>query len=85
MTAFVNPVRPFNPPYHHREYLNDINGSPKKSCNTYKRVALVALPFLSFYKPLSAPISLGLSSIRVYTFSNQLIRDIQLGDWKKFF
>lgn len=87
MTAFVNPVRSFNPPYYHREYSNDINvpqkESQKESSNIYKRVTLVALPFLSLYKPLNVPIALGMGATRVYTFSSQLVSDIQSGNCKK--
>jgi len=92
MTAVVNPVRPLNPPYYHREYSNDIdrpheepsNIYPhKEPSNIYKRVTLVALPFLSLYKPLSLPISLGMGATRVYTSANQLISDIQSGDCKR--
>jgi hypothetical protein len=83
MTAVVNPVRPFNPPYYHREYSNDIDPSAKESSNLCKRVALVALPFLSLYKPLNFPISLGMGAVRVYTSANQLISDIHSGDFKK--
>jgi hypothetical protein len=83
MTAVVNPVRPFNPPYYHREYSNDLDRSYKEPLNIYKRVTLVALPFLSLYKPLSLPISLGMGVSRIYTSANQLISDIQSGDGKR--
>lgn len=83
MTAFVNPVGSFNPLYYHREYSNDIDVPHKESSNIYKQVALVALPFLSLYKPLSYPISLVMGTTRIYTFSNQLISDIQSENCKK--
>ncbi|MBX9743666.1 MAG: hypothetical protein K2X08_00460 [Chlamydiales bacterium] len=83
MTAIVNPVRPLNPPYYHREYSNDIDRPHEESSNIYKRATLVALPFLSLYKPLSLPISLGMGATRVYTSANQLISDIQSGDCNK--
>jgi len=83
MTAVVNPVRPFNPPYYHREYSNDIDIPQEESENIYKRVTLVALPFLSLYKPLSFPISLGMGATRVYTSVSQLFSNIQSGDARK--
>lgn len=82
MTAIVSSVRSFNPPYYHREYSNDINIPQQESSNIYKRVTLVALPFLSFYKPLSFPISLGMGATRIFTVSNQLMSDIQSGNYK---
>jgi len=82
MTAFVNPVRSFNPLYYHREYSNDIN-LRKESSNIYKRVTFVALPFLSLYKPLNFPISVGMGTTRVYTSANQLVSAIQSGNCKK--
>lgn len=77
MTAVVNPVRPLDPPYYHREYENDL---PQQEAPLYQRVALVALPFLSLYKPLSLPIALGMGAARVYTTSHQLVSDIRSGD-----
>ena len=81
MTAVVNPVRPLNPPYSHREYSHDL--PQEDSSNIYKRVTLVALPFLSLYQPLNLPISLGMGSTRIWTSTNQLMNDIQSGDCKK--
>lgn len=83
MTAIVNPVRPFNPPYYHREYSNDIDRPHEDPSNLCKRIALVTLPFLSLYKPLSSPIALGMGSVRIFTSGYQLISDIQSGDCKK--
>jgi|GEM_PF-2765614 len=80
MTAVVHPVRPLHPPYYHREYSNDIDPTYEEPSNIYKRVALVALPFLSLYKPLSLPISLGMGGVRVITSINQLISGIQSGE-----
>lgn len=78
MTAIVNPVRPFNPPYYHREYSNDVSqGAPP---NIYNRVALTALPFISLYKPLSFPVSLGMGAVRVWSSTSQLVSDIRAGN-----
>lgn len=83
MTAIVKPVRSLNPPYYHHEYSNDIDRPHQEPSNIYKRATLVSLPFLSLYKPLSLPISLGMGATRVYTSANQLISDIQSGDCKR--
>lgn len=83
MTAEVNPVRPLNPSYYHREYSRDTDLSSEESSNSYKRVAFVALPFLSLSKRLSLPISLGMGTTRVFTSVNQLISDIPSGNCKK--
>lgn len=85
MTAVVNPVRPFDPPYYHREYSNDIDRSHEEPSNICQRVTLVALPFLSLYRPFAFPIAVGMGATRVYTSAHQLISDIRLGDGKKIF
>ncbi|MBM3192300.1 MAG: hypothetical protein FJZ63_06605 [Chlamydiae bacterium] len=79
MTARVNPIQPLHPPYYHREYSNDIDAADS---SVYKRAALVALPFLSLYKPLSLPLSLGMGSTRVYTLFCQLLQDIPSKNFK---
>lgn len=86
MSTQIN-IRSSEPIYYYREYKNDV---PKKNekCSedswaTYsKRVALVALPYLSLYKPVSFPLSLAMGGMRVYTSFAQLIESIKMGDAK---
>lgn len=47
-----------------------------------QRVATVALPFFSLYKPLSLPISLGMGALRTFSSVNQLLASIQQGNGK---
>lgn len=72
------------PDYYHREYVNDIDEKPvEDTCGSLcQRVTLVALPFLSLYKPLSFPLSLAMGAMRTWTCMNQLIVSIQQGDLK---
>lgn len=53
------------PVFYHREYSNDVK--PVEKDSYAKRIALVALPFLSLYKPLSFVLSLTLGSLRTLT------------------
>jgi hypothetical protein len=55
----------------------------KETSNIYKRATLVALPFLSLYKPLAFPISLGNSAKSLYGSTYQLIIHIPSKDCKK--
>jgi hypothetical protein len=70
----TNSIRPSTIPYYHRDYSNDTVRDQQSGIS--KRVALVALPFLSLYKPLSLPISLAMGSLRVYTCINKLLDSI---------
>ncbi len=83
MTAVVNPVRPLNPPYDHREYANDTGNLGKEYSSMYGRVFFVALPFISLYKPLSLPVSLGMGGLRAITSTGQLLESIQADGYKK--
>lgn len=73
------------PFYYHREYKNDIpqqpsdNGIENTWLNTCKRVSIAALPFVSLYKPLSFPLSLGMGGMRAVTSFAQLMENIQIG------
>lgn len=56
------------PNYYHRQFDNDLptnNEKPPTTVDKVKRVALLALPFLSLYKPLGQVISLTMGSARV--------------------
>ncbi|MBA3722986.1 MAG: hypothetical protein H0W88_11395 [Parachlamydiaceae bacterium] len=58
-----------NTVYYHREYKNDV--SRIKDDKSYiilsKRIGLVALPFISLYKPLGFTISAGMGTLRLFT------------------
>lgn len=75
-------MRAAEPVYYHREYANDVSNKTAE-CSWLeggKRVALVALPFFSLYKPLSFPISLGMGALRTWTCATQLYECIQSGN-----
>lgn len=65
------------PPFYHRQYANDIDAEKKEDLT--KRITLVALPFLSLYKPLSFPLSLSLGGLRSATSFSQLLGKLQEG------
>jgi len=75
--------------YYHREYKNDIpNVKSEESqdsslADQCKRVALVALPFISLYKPLSFPLSLAMGGLRTVTCVQQLLESIKSGNSKE--
>ncbi|MBS0629260.1 MAG: endonuclease/exonuclease/phosphatase family protein [Verrucomicrobia bacterium] len=67
MSAITTPI------YYHREYSNDIKIEESDFLHEIKRIALVALPFLSLYKPLGFSLSLLLGGLRsVTTFAQSL-------------
>jgi hypothetical protein len=70
------------PIYYHREYENDVADKANEPSwmQQSQRVATMALPFISLYKPLSLPISLGMSALRVFSNANQLLASIQQGN-----
>jgi ankyrin repeat protein len=72
------------PTYYHREYKNDIGEKAQGPSWTHQcqRIATVALPFFSLYKPLSLPISLGMGTLRTFSSINQLLGSIQQGNGK---
>ncbi|NGX40018.1 MAG: hypothetical protein KR126chlam1_01358 [Chlamydiae bacterium] len=59
------------PPYYHRQYEQDIptdsraDSSDPSYLGTAKRTALIALPFLSLYRPFASAIATTMGSIRV--------------------
>ncbi len=82
MSAVAASPQISTPVYYHREYENDL---PKEEVENSildqcKRVSLVALPFISLYKPLSLPVSLGMGGLRIVTSLSQLISELQNGD-----
>ena len=80
-----------NPIYYHREYKNDIDVNPdkakdragSKSVDQIKRVALVALPFISLYKPIGRSLSLVMDSARTMSSLIQLKDGIEKGTASK--
>ncbi|MGD2169406.1 MAG: hypothetical protein PVI40_04105 [Chlamydiota bacterium] len=66
------------PEYFHRDYNNDL---PQQSNSNFftqaQRVALVALPFISLYKPLGKTLTIGAGSIRVVSSSVELVSAIK--------
>ncbi|HSX38718.1 MAG TPA: ankyrin repeat domain-containing protein [Chlamydiales bacterium] len=59
------------PDYYHREYSNDIGSVPKSKpwsdqtgLERLQRVTGIALPFISLYKPMDFPLSLGMGGLR---------------------
>lgn len=69
------------PSYYHREYKNDIGKKAEVNSLAHQcqRVALVALPFFSLYKPLSLPLSLAMGGLRTFTSVMQLLESIKQG------
>src|SRR5262245_4418295 len=73
------------PDIFYREYENDleVHGTSGDELEAAKRVALVALPFVSLYKPASFPLAVVTGSLRTYTTTKQLVASIQSGDFKR--
>ena len=74
-----------DPFYYHREYSHDIpepkkDSEPKTVLHDIQRVGMVALPFISLYKPLSFPLSLAMGGLRVITCLSQLLATMQHGE-----
>lgn len=70
----MNSISIQTPEYYQREFTNDIGSKTEEPTLTSqcKRVALVALPFLSLYAPLGFSISLGMGSFRVISNASSL-------------
>lgn len=85
MSSISNNYKIKDPVYCHSEHNNDIKKEqkPKTLFDQSKRVALVALPFISLYKPLGRPLSLVTGSIRAYSSITQLLDDIKKGKTKE--
>jgi ankyrin repeat protein len=85
MASQIGALRVDEPIYYHREYKNDISDvkfEETSLTDQCKRVALVALPFFSLYKPLSVPLSLGMGGMRTFTSIIQVIESIKVGGAK---
>jgi len=72
------------PIYFHREHKNDV--TVKVTQNSWieqgKRFALVSLPFVSLYKPISSHLALGLGALRTVSSVSQLLHAINEGERK---
>lgn len=80
MTRILSEVR--EPSFFHRQFDNDIN-KPKKAETAFdqcKRVALVALPFISLCKPLGKSLSLATDGLRSLSSLATVIEGCQKGD-----
>src|SRR5207237_1398579 len=66
-------------PYYHRDYKNDVSDVQFDDSwiDQCKRVGLVALPFVSLYKPLSLPLSLAMGGMRTVTSVAGLLESIK--------
>ncbi|MES2122774.1 MAG: hypothetical protein V4492_08375 [Chlamydiota bacterium] len=80
------PVRPESPNgYFHRDFRNDL-GTPAHDYSLHdmaQRIALVALPFASLYKPFHFPLALGTGALRLYTNVTALMESVKQGDTDK--
>lgn len=70
------------PEYYHREFENDYNtGTSEESwASLGKRYSLVALPFISFYKPLGFPLTLVSGGLRTWSCASHLPKSFQTSD-----
>ncbi len=71
-----------SPNYFHRDYKNDLAECEDKNSvlNQMQRVGLVALPFISLYKPFGKTLAIGTSAARVLSCSVELISAIKEAD-----
>lgn len=62
------------PAYYHRQYEHDVEDlkPENRRFQKAKRVAVIALPFLSLYQPLGSIISVGMNTIRTMSSLTQL-------------
>jgi len=67
--------------YFHRDYKNDLPKKDDKNIilNQVQRVGLVALPFISLYKPFGKTLAIGTSTARALSCSAELISSIKSG------
>lgn len=82
MSVVTSSLKISDPEYFHREYKNDLPQEEPENFYLHqcKRVTLVALPFLSLYKPLSFPLAVGLGGMRTITSFTGLICAAQNGN-----
>lgn len=89
MTTTNTRITITEPSYYHREFKNDVL-SPKEGADHLKkslmqqfsRVALVALPYVSLYRPVGAVLSCTLGTLRTCTSIAQTIDSLGKGDIK---
>lgn len=83
MTQVTKPFNIITPPIFHRDYENDlrINNLNDKTLKEHCfRVAQVALPFISLYKPLSQPLAFALGIVRALSCSSELVNVLNTGE-----
>ncbi len=83
MTKYVNYLlhTTFDPSFYYRNDSNLITESPKQSLK--ERIALVALPFLSLYRPFGATISVSLGTYHTISHLADAISAGSEQAWKK--
>jgi|GEM_PF-5506788 len=77
----MNSISVKTPDYYHREYANDIGSKTEDPSilSQCQRVATVALPFISLYKPFGFALSLGMGSCRAVSNISDLSSATQTG------
>ena len=70
------------PEYFHRNYKKDLPELEANSSFAFQaqRVVLVALPFISLYKPFGKTLAIGTSAARTLTCGVELLSAIKKGD-----
>lgn len=72
MTSLTNNINYYShatyaPATVHRQYERDLPSGEAPWWKTAKRVGMIAIPFLSLYKPIGQGLSIGMGAIRCYT------------------
>jgi hypothetical protein len=68
----------FTPDTYYRRYDFDL---PQKEVNQVKRIALLALPFISLYRPFGSIISVGMGSCRAFSHLSEAFTFEQRKEW----
>lgn len=82
MTTLTSSIR--KPEYYHREYENDVKHLKPENSTLQKvqRIGLIAMPFLSLYKPLGSLISLTMNATRSISCLSQTTNALGNGNAK---
>lgn len=71
----------YNPPYYQRNFENDLPKEEEESTvQKAKRACLIALPFLSLYRPFASTLSIGMGTVRLSTEMIQFFSSKGLSD-----
>ncbi len=78
----MNSISLKSPEYFHREYTNDVDSKLEDPIvlSQCKRVARIAMPFLSLYKPAGFALSLGMGSCRAISDISSLYQTVRSGN-----